>query len=331
MQTDAERNQSWTRYWASGALHSCAGSFAGNYEGAIAEFWHGVFASLPPGSRVLDVATGNGALPRLLLDSGAKVAGEVEIDAIDLAQVQPRWLRELAPDQRARVRFHSGVRAEALPFADASFQLVISQYGLEYSDLAASTSEVRRVLGADGAVALLLHHCDSLPVRLGREELTHLAWLDAADGVLERARKLVPYMARLGTPAGLASVRADAQAARCRADFNASMRELDARTNAHPGAAAAVLIETQAKLGALLSGSAQLGLTRALAQFEGLIAALRESRLRQTELVACALDQTGVHALAQDLAGTRRLAAQIATIEERSQLFGWTLRMLPED
>ena len=42
------RIESWSRYWASGALHSCAGSFDGNYAGSLRAFWNEVFSSLPP-------------------------------------------------------------------------------------------------------------------------------------------------------------------------------------------------------------------------------------------------------------------------------------------
>ena len=57
------RRQAWSSYWAQGALHSCTGSFDARYSGAIGAFWDAVVAEIPPGSRVLDLATGNGALP----------------------------------------------------------------------------------------------------------------------------------------------------------------------------------------------------------------------------------------------------------------------------
>src|SRR3546814_1512716 len=89
------------------------------------------------------------------------------IDAIDLAQVAPAWVSSQPAPCRQALHFHSGVSAEALPFDDNSFDLVTSQYGIEYCDDVRTTPEVARVLAPDGRVALLLHHADS---RLARSE-----------------------------------------------------------------------------------------------------------------------------------------------------------------
>ena len=328
-----DRSQSWSRYWATGALHSCVGSFADNYDGEIAAFWGKVFARLPHGARVLDVATGNGALPRLLLDSLPR-KGEpdpvqaVEIDAVDLADVAPRWVRTLDPEQSARIRFHCGVRAEALPFADASFGLVISQYGIEYTDLAASAAEVRRVLTANGSVALLLHHVGSLPVRLGRVELVELDWLERPDGLLERAHSLLPFLVELGTPGGMARVRGDPRATAAREAVNQAMRALDVRA-AEDIDAAPVLRDLQGNLAALFNASAQLGAFHAQARLNALLAGLAQARLRQQELVGCALDEQQLWHLATELSVGRAFLSKINAISVQGQLFGWGLHLRP--
>src|SRR3546814_5678640 len=93
------------------------------------------------------------------------------IDAIDLAQVAPAWVSSQPAPCRQALHFHSGVFAEALPFDDNSFDLVTSQYGIEYCDDVRTTPEVARVLAPDGRVALLLHHADSRLAQVAREEL----------------------------------------------------------------------------------------------------------------------------------------------------------------
>ena len=92
------RREVWSRYWASGALHSCATSYRNNYAGSIGAFWQDAFAALPAPACVLDVATGNAALPNLLLTTRRETA--IECDAIDLARIEPEWLRKLEPAQR---------------------------------------------------------------------------------------------------------------------------------------------------------------------------------------------------------------------------------------
>ena len=141
--------EAWSRYWASGALHSCSGSFDGNYGGALAAFWHEAFAALPPGARVLDIGCGNGPLAQLLLDTDGSRG--MHYDGIDLAQIAPAWAAD-----HPGLHWHPGQRAEALPFDDGSVALVTLSFGLRnMTDPAAALREVTRVLAPGGHLVLL--------------------------------------------------------------------------------------------------------------------------------------------------------------------------------
>jgi SAM-dependent methyltransferase len=325
MSNSEERRDSWSRYWAGGALHSCATSFAGNYDDAIGAFWRSVFAPLRGGERVLDVATGNGALPRLLIDTLAAAGRLPEIEAVDLADIDPAWARQLAPDIAPRVHFHSRVAVESLPFADASFDLVVSQYGLEYSDLARSVGEVARVLKPGGAVALVLHHRDALPVRSGRAEVAHIDWLLASGGLIDRARRLLPFLARLATPAGVASLQRDPEAGKARIQLNEAMRALDSRARIEP--VPDLLFEIQSQVGELLNSTAAIGERASRSRLQGIVDGMAQARLRQAELVEHALDRAGVERLAAGLSGCATAKADIDELHVRGELFGWSLRV----
>jgi SAM-dependent methyltransferase len=325
MTGNEERRDSWSRYWAGGALHSCATSFADNYDDAIGVFWRGIFASLRGSERVLDVATGNGALPRLLIDTLAAEGRLPEIDAVDLADIDPQWARQLAPPTGERVRFHSRVAAESLPFGDASFDLVISQYGLEYSDLARSVGEVARVLKPGGMVALVLHHRDSLPVRCGGFEVAHIDWLQASGGLIDRARRLLPYLARLATPDGRASLQRDPDAGKARTRLNEAMRALDSRAQTEP--VPDLLLEIQSQVGELLGSTAAIGERAARARLQAIVDSMTSARLRQAELVAHALDRAALDRLAAELARGPAAQAEIDELRVRGELFGWSLRV----
>lgn len=321
-----QRRDSWSRYWQSGALHSCAGSFDGNYADSIGSFWRGVFASLRASDRVLDVATGNGALPRLLLDVHSDGAQLPEIDAIDLAEIAPSWRTGYAAEQLARLRFHAGVAAESLPFADASFDLVISQYGLEYADLAVAVDELLRVMKPTASVALVLHHAGSLPVRLGAAECADIDWLLRSGGLIQRTRRLLPYLARLATPEGASSVQRDPEAAKIKQRYNEGMRELQQRAD---NAAGDFLIETQELLGSIAAAAASTGLRAAEARLQAAIEHLQLARLRQAELVEHALDAEAVQSLAQRLAARDGLRVDLGELRVRDELFAWSLRTVP--
>ena len=317
----AARQAVWTRHWASGAAHSCAGSFADTYEGALAAVWEAALDRVAPGTRVLDIATGSGALPRLLLRLQPTL--DLGIDAVDLASVAPDWVRQLPAQQAARLRFHAGIRAESLPFPDACFGLVISQYGLEYADLERAVPELLRVLAPGGQVVLVMHHAASRPVSLAAVEIAHIDWLRGDDGLLPAARAMLAPMARAATPEGRASLATDATADAIRERFNAAQAALSARGRAAPDGAD-VLGEVQDSVAQVLVLAMQRGQAAAEAGWSQLDQGLADARWRLQELRDNALDGQA----AQTLCG--RLQAQglktaLTTLDEQGHLMGWHL------
>lgn len=317
----SQRQSVWSRHWSTGAAHSCAGSFGATYGGAIAQAWSAVLGHTPPGTRVLDIATGSGALPRLLLQ--LQPALDVSIDAVDLANVAPEWARRLPPQRATRVRFHAGITAESLPFPDACFGLVVSQYGLEYADLDRAVPEMLRVLAPGGRVALVLHHAASRPVTLAAVEMAHIDGLRADDGLLTAARAMLAPMARAATAEGRASLAQDADADVIRARFNAAQSALSARARAAPDGAD-VLGEVQDGVAQLLGVAMQQGQAAAQAAWSALDQGLADARWRLQELRDCALDDEAAQALCTALQA-QGLQTSLTTVNEHGHLMGWQL------
>lgn len=317
-QVDA-RQAVWTRYWSHGAAHSCGGSYGNRYGGALADFWRAAFSQLGPGARLLDVATGNGPLPRLLLDCDP---GDSSCDALDLARLAPAWVAALPDAQRARVRFHGGQPAETLPFADASFDLVMSQYGLEYTDLARSVPELLRVLKPGGKIRLVLHHAQARPVALAVTELDHLAWLSEPQGLLDAVAALLPALARAATEQGRAALAGDRAADAARTRFNG----LQAQATALAGASACpdVLLETRQDIAGIVNLALAHGADAAQLALGRLRADLDDGALRLRELVRYALDDGAARALGAALAvGGGQLT--LRALEDQAMLMGWAL------
>lgn len=319
----AERRDAWTRYWDRGASHSCLGSYGDLYGGAIAAFWNGVFGDLPPEARVLDVATGNGVLPRMLLERCRRPG--VACDAVDIAPVQPRWLAGLAPADRARVRVHGGVEAEALPFADGAFDLVMSQYGIEYARLDRAVGEVLRVLAPRGRIALVLHHAQGQPAKLAALELEHLDWLSRDGGLLDATSALLEPMARSATPQGRASLQADAGAHAARERFNARQNELAVRADGKEGAD--VLFEVRDGVMSLLALAGRQGAPEAASALQAYREELAASAERLRDLREHALGAPQAQALRDRLAGGLEVPVSLGELrEEAGYLMGWALR-----
>ena len=102
----------------------------------------------PRGGRVLDVATGTGAVAAALLRR------RPDLDVVGIDQ-STEMLAEARRRIGARVELHEG-RAERLPFPDASFDALTFTYLLRYvDDPAATLRELARVVRPGGGIAML--------------------------------------------------------------------------------------------------------------------------------------------------------------------------------
>jgi len=100
------------------------------------------------GQTILDVATGTGWSARNAARSGAKVT------AIDISAELVAAARELSAHVRPSIEFRVA-DAEALPFADASFDGVISTFGVMFAlDQVRAAQELARVCRPGGRLVL---------------------------------------------------------------------------------------------------------------------------------------------------------------------------------
>lgn len=105
-------------------------------------------ASLRPGERVLDVACGTGVVTRL---AAGHVGAAGNVSGLDINPGMLAVARENAPPASS-IEWYEG-SAEALPFADATFDVVLCQMGLQFfPDKPKALQEMRRVLTPGGRV-----------------------------------------------------------------------------------------------------------------------------------------------------------------------------------
>jgi len=105
------------------------------------------FAGVRAGQTVLDVACGTGVVAITAARAGATVT------ALDLTPELLARARENARIAGVEIAFHDG-DAEALPFADASFDVVVSQFGHMFAPRPDVTvAQLLRVLKPGGTIA----------------------------------------------------------------------------------------------------------------------------------------------------------------------------------
>ncbi len=108
-----------------------------------AELLYGLL-SPQPGSRILEVGCGGGALLAFLEGRGHEAVG------VDILEEAVRLAAEAAPSSRVVL-----ARADDLPFADGSFDRLVSHHLVEHlDDLPAALREWRRVLRPGGSLAI---------------------------------------------------------------------------------------------------------------------------------------------------------------------------------
>lgn len=316
-----DRAQAWSDYWRQGALHSLPTSYAGNYEGAIRDFWATVLTGTNTGQRLLDLGTGNGALPLLTLE--LRSTDTPLIDAVDIATVAPDWQSALPTAQRERIRFHGSTRAERLPFSASCFDLACSQYGFEYTDTAAAGMEAARVLRPGGSLALVMHHAGSHLATVAAAEASVAETLLAPGGLLERAQTMVPWMGMAGR-GELDQLRASRDAAVDRASFNALTQELGTRSHSEGSLLAEALQRVFGLMQALQRG--QVDTEAAAAHLASYADQLRQAALRSNELCRHALDDAGMSRLRGSLEAVGFRDIDTGLVHHQDMLMGWTLR-----
>ena len=167
----------WARRLAGGPRFSCALGWGVGQ--ALEGFWRNVFSGVRPGARVLELGCGSGDVSIWAAEAGRGL----KIVATDVF-ADPDGVRR-HPD----VTFRGGVSAEALPFADAAFDMVVSNFAIEYADdLDAAAAEAARVLRPGGCGALVLHSADSTLTANSRALLETEALLAQA-GIPDRVRR----------------------------------------------------------------------------------------------------------------------------------------------
>ena len=135
-------------------------------------------AALRQGDRILDVACGTGVLAR---EARARFGDSCSIIGLDAAAGMLAVARDLEPS----IEWRQG-SAESLPFEDAAFDVVVSQFGLMFfQDRSAAVREMLRVLAPGGRLAVAvwdsLYNSEAYPLEV--DLLERRAGRDAADAL----------------------------------------------------------------------------------------------------------------------------------------------------
>ncbi|MFA3789706.1 class I SAM-dependent methyltransferase [Aliiglaciecola sp. SL4] len=201
----------WTDYWKQGHLTSFGEDIEDNYEGALFDCWHAYFEPIKGSNAVvIDIGTGNGALIDIAVNKvGCSNALFYGIDSAKL------YVNSKVNKQN--VTFYPETPAEALPFSDNSIDYVVSQFGIEYSDLDKSIVECARILKNGGKIHWVIHDMESSIVKPNSSIYTILVALQENNGPIKMLHQLIDVLEKYG--------QYSKEAERCRAAFNSALQQ----------------------------------------------------------------------------------------------------------
>lgn len=320
----AAESDPWDRYWAYGNLHSFSQVAPGNYGGNIAAFWREQFEALTDGACIVDVATGNGAVALLALDTAAATGRGFTVHGSDMAAIDPvtQVSDDAVRERLARIHFHPRTAAEALPFADATVDLACSQFGLEYSDTTRSIPELARVLRIGGHAALIVHHSESSFVRSAREEARGIDYVLDEARLYLKTRNFLRALAEMRSPRGGPGGSLPPKAAKKRRAVDEAIESIQtaARGRANPR----VLLGPLNYVQEVLAMTGRVGPSEALGWLQEARQRVVSMRQRLADMQAAACTGEDIASLERQLDAAAFTAVRTAVFEdENGSATGW--------
>lgn len=179
-------NKFWSQYWAQGHKTSFGNHFSKGYEGKLKEEWLAIFANINSSSKVLDLCTGNASIIRLAQENMANFS-ETFFTGVDYADIKVE--DEVSRAENVNLLFN--VNVSNLPLSDMHYHCIISNFGVEYSDINQSLKEVSRLLLPGGCFEFICHHEDSQLIKTSTAEIKLLNAIFEPSAAFECLEKLI--------------------------------------------------------------------------------------------------------------------------------------------
>ena len=167
--------EKWTKF-----LEVYANSLPGFAGVSLNKFWEEIFEKTPAGSRILDLATGNGAVAGLAPGIPGK---GFDVWAIDYAT--PKVIAPGVNFRQASMETFSGIKDIA-----NDFDLVTGQFAIEYGETESVLKQIHKVLKDGGKGVFVIHHKNSFWVDRARSLMAQITWA-MHTGVFEVAQRYV--------------------------------------------------------------------------------------------------------------------------------------------
>jgi len=308
----------WSVYWKSGICTSFGDRLPQWYKRTLHPFWVKAFSHLPACSRVLDVASGNGAVAEIAARVSIEQKKQLRIVAVDKADLAPKGMEGNCAEQ---IEFLPNMPLETLRIPGRRFDLVCSQFGLEYAKAALAFRSVQNVLEPNGSLLMVAHHSASIICGSSREELQQYRSLLKEYPLFAKLALLLQAMGDIRRRSDLQALSDNPVSEKQRAAFNRVVGKLLHR---HPEGV--VLADVLQRINPLFKEKVTLPLPAKLRYVRRLEQEMMYAQQRLLDLTAAALNEKGMQKFLR-LAENSGLETEICEkMLDEAGLLAWVIR-----
>ena len=310
----------WTNYWRDGVSTSFGHQAPAWYKRTLVPYWERTFQVLPQGADILDVASGNGAVAAIAAKVSNEDGSSFHIVAADKAVLSPQ-VQKGSPLQE--IEFVSGMPLEKLHFPGQSFDLVCSQFGIEYANMDKALEAVAGVLKSGGNLVIVAHHFDSTICKNSREEMRQYREMLRQQPLFEKLRTLVKAMGEIRSRSDLQRLAANPRSEKARQAFNRLVGKL-----MHKFPEGAVVADALVQINPLFKERAVAPVSAKLAYIEAIEQSFRLGQQRLTDLLNAALDRKRLDKLlaSAESHGLQRVSTGNME-DEKAGLLAWVIKL----
>ena len=291
-----------------------------SYSGALSDSWREYFRGLPVGARLLDIASGIGAVALIASEVSRTRGRAFEIHSLDQAASLQDGALVLDG-----IRFHARGYEENLPFPDGYFDCVTGQHPIPETEAAAAAADLRRILRDGGRARFMFYAEGGASHRHSLDRIRGIETFLEEFRLLEHARRMFSVAFTQETALRKDPVHAAMQA------LDAQQRYAEAAARVRAWAPTAANSKASLQVLSLIEGCWQrragLRLADVLQRLDRVEAAIRNTHARLSAVCTLAVDETSVHRLSRlfKAAGFSSVKVKSLTTPGDGVFLGWDL------